>query len=179
MSRIGSKPVAIPSGVQVDIQEDGVVIKGPKGAMTIPVHRKIPVEKKENELVVTRVHETKETKALHGLYRSLYANAIKGVENLWEKKLEIVGTGFNVKQQGEGIVLKVGFSHLVEFPKVEGITLKVQGANKISVSGIDKQLVGEVAYKIKKIKKPDPYKGKGIRYEGEDVRTRPGKKAKA
>jgi large subunit ribosomal protein L6 len=127
---------------------------------------------------VERANNSKFQKSLHGLFRSLIANAVAGVETPWEKKLEVAGTGFNVKMQGEDLVFKVGYNHPVIFKKVEGVKYTVEGNTKVQVKSIDKQLVGEIAYKIKMIRKPDVYKGKGIKYEGEKLRIKPGKKAK-
>jgi large subunit ribosomal protein L6 len=135
--------------------------------------------KKENDVVtVSRNNDTKQQKSSHGLYRSLLSNAVKGVETGWNRRLEVIGTGFNAKMQGQGIILKIGFSHPVIYKAVEGIQLSVEGNNIIVIFGADKQLVGQVAHQIKMIKKPDIYKGKGIRYEGERIKLKPGKKAK-
>jgi large subunit ribosomal protein L6 len=132
-----------------------------------------------NELIIKRSNEEKKTKSLHGLYRQLVYNGVSGVEKLWEKRLEVVGTGYNVKLQGEDLVFKLGYSHPVVFKKTPGVSYQVDGNTKVIVSGVDKQLVGQIAHKIILLKKPDVYKGKGIRYEGEKLRIKPGKKAKA
>jgi large subunit ribosomal protein L6 len=179
MSKIGNSPITVPSSVQLIIHDHDVSVKGSKGELSVRMPRDLSIEQKDGVVTVTRANDKKDTKALHGLFRSLLANAVKGVETPWERRLQIVGTGFNVKMQGEDLVFKIGFSHLITFNKVAGVTFKVEGNNKVIVGGIDKQLVGQVAYQIKSLRKPDPYKGKGIRYEDEVVRLKPGKKAKA
>lgn len=179
MSKIGYKEITLPGSVQITIQDNEVVVKGSKGELTVQVPKDISVENNNGTINVKRLNEKKDVKALHGLFRSVLANAITGVETPWERRLQIMGTGFNVKMEGEGLVFKIGYSHLVKFDKVNGISYKVEGNNKVIVSGIDKQLVGQVAYQIKCIRMPDAYKGKGIRYEGEVVKLKPGKKAKA
>ncbi|MFA9288816.1 MAG: 50S ribosomal protein L6 [Weeksellaceae bacterium] len=179
MSKIGQKPVEIPAGVQITMQDYTVVVKGPKGELKVELPRGIQVNQQDQQLLVTRKSDTKELKSLHGLIRSLIANAAKGVADGWTKRLEIVGTGFNVKMQGQDLIFKIGYSHPVVYTKVEGVTLATEGNTKIVVSGFDKQLVGQVAQQIKSIKKPDPYKGKGIRDEGQQIKLKPGKKAKA
>lgn len=178
MSRIGKKPIIIPSGTEIKIEEKTVVVKGKEGELKIPIPDKIIVQKEENMIYVKRESDQKKVKSLHGLVRSLINNAVIGVNKPWEKKLKVVGTGYRVRMEGENLVLNVGFSHPVIFQKVPGIKLSVEEGNVIVVRGIDKQLVGQVAYKIKAIKKPDPYKGKGIRYIDEQIKLRPGKKAK-
>ena len=179
MSKIGYKPVTVPGSVQLAINDKLVTVKGPKGEMNFEIPSGISIEQKEGILNVKRTSEKKDLKAVHGLFRSLVANAVAGVETPWEKKLMIVGTGYNVKMQGEALVFKLGFAHLITFEKAEGVQYKVEGNNKVVISGIDKQIVGQIAHQIKILKKPDAYKGKGIRYEGEVVRLKPGKKAKA
>ena len=179
MSKIGNKPVSVPASVQLTVNDKLVTVKGSKGELNFEIPSGISISQNEGTLTVTRASDKKDLKSVHGLFRSLVANAVTGVETLWEKKLAIVGTGYNVKLQGEDLILKLGFAHLITFKKVDGIQYKVEGNNKIVVSGIDKQIVGQVAHQIKILKKPDAYKGKGIRYEGEVVRLKPGKKAKA
>jgi len=181
MSKVGQKALIVPKTVTLTIHETMVEVKGGNGSLTIPVPHGISVVKgeKEGEMNVLRGNDTKNSKSLHGTIRTLIDNAIIGVEKPWEKRLEVVGTGFNVKLQGSDLVFKIGYSHPVVFKKVEGITLKVDGNTKVIVNGVDKQLVGEIAQKIKKLRKPDAYKGKGIKYEGEKLRIKPGKKAKA
>lgn len=178
MSKIGEKLITINDQVTVDVQKDHVSVAGKEGKLDIQLPYSIGVEKKDNTISVKRFNETKMSKSLHGLMRSLIQNAIMGVSTPWQKRLEVVGTGFRVKMQGVDISLEVGFSHSILFKKIDGITLALEGANKIIISGVDKQLVGQVAYQIKALKKPDPYKGKGIRYEGEHIKLKAGKKAK-
>ncbi len=179
MSKIGQKTIEVPAAVQVEIASHEVKVKGTQGEITVALPLMLTLEKNDNILSVKRNNDSKHARAMHGLIRSLIANAVTGVEKPWEKRLEVVGTGYNVKLQGEDLVLRVGYSHAVDFKKYPGVTYKVEGNNKIVVSGVDKQLVGEIAYKIKAIKKPDAYKGKGVRFEGERIRIKPGKKAKA
>ena len=178
MSKIGEKPVVIPAAVTVQIDRQAVEVRGPLGMMNFQVPSNLKLERQEDKLLITRTREDKKSKSLHGLYRSLIFNAVVGVETPWMKKLEIVGTGYSVKPQGEDLIFKVGYSHVVEFKKVEGIKFTVDGNNKVTVSGFDKYLVGEIAHQIKSIRKPDVYKGKGIKYEGEKLRIKAGKKAK-
>ncbi len=179
MSKIGEKQIEIPQATTVEVADQTVKVKGSHGEMMITMPLVIHAVKDQNNLQVKRTNDSKHARSLHGLYRSLIANAITGVEKVWEKRLEVVGTGYNVKLQGEDLVLKVGYSHPVTFKKIVGVQFKVEGTNKIVVSGVDKQQVGEIAYRIKAIKKPDSYKGKGVRFEGERIRIKPGKKAKA
>lgn len=178
MSKIGQKIINVPSTVQIDMKGKEMLIKGKAGELNIVVPVELTVVKNNDTIEVKRNSENKKVKSLHGLYRSLIANAVIGVEEPWKKRMEVVGTGYNVKLQGEELVFKVGYSHQVIFKKVEGIQLQVEGNNKVIISGVDKQLVGQTAHQIKIIKKPDAYKGKGIRYEGEKLRIKPGKKAK-
>lgn len=178
MSKIGQQIIIIPQGVEVILQDNEVKVKGKNGELQVVLPSVLKLEKTDAGLLVRRNSDDKKVKSLHGLYRKLIANAVAGVETEWEKRLEVVGTGFNVKMQGEDLVFKVGYSHPVVFAKVDGIKYKVEGATKVVVAGADRQLVGQVAYQIKIVKKPDVYKGKGIRYEGERLRIKPGKKAK-
>ncbi|OGK56040.1 50S ribosomal protein L6 [Candidatus Roizmanbacteria bacterium RIFCSPLOWO2_02_FULL_38_10] len=177
MSKIGEMPVNIGES-EVTIEGQHLTIKGPEGVLKLDVSKGISIEKQDETIVLKRNISDKKTKALHGLYRALIANAVIGVVKPWEKKLEIVGTGYRVKLQGEDLLFEVGYSHSVVFKKVAGIKFSVEGNNKVTVSGPDRQLVGQQAQKIKDIKHPDPYKGKGIRYEGERIKLKPGKKAK-
>jgi large subunit ribosomal protein L6 len=179
MSKIGQKTIEIPSTVNVTITKDNVGVKGPEGELSYRIPVGLKVNKEDAKMTVTRTNEQKRTKSAHGLFRQLIHNAIVGVEKPWVKRLEIVGTGFNVKMQGEDLVMRLGFSHLVVFKKVPGVKYQVENNTKIVVTGADKQLVGQVAFQIKLSRKPDAYKGKGIRYEGERLRIKPGKKAKA
>ena len=176
MSRIGRLPIDIPAGVEVKIEEGNkVTVKGPKGTLEkcLPVEMDIKVE--NNQVVVTRPNDLKKMKSLHGLTRSLIANMITGVSEGYEKKLEINGVGYRAAKQGNKLALTLGFSHPVEMEAPAGITIEVPAPNKIVVSGADKEVVGAVAADIRKWRKPEPYKGKGIRYEGEVVRRKAGK----
>lgn len=179
MSKIGQKPIVVPSTVNLTIEDKKIIIKGSQGEMVIELPEKLEVVREDDSLILKRKDDNKKTKSLHGLYRQLINNALIGVEKLWEKKLKVFGTGYNVKMEGENLVFKLGYSHPVVFKKVEGIKFQIDSNDKIKVLGIDKQLVGQVAYQIKMLKKPDVYKGKGIQYEGEKLRIKPGKKAKA
>ena len=178
MSRIGKIPVAIPAGVDVKLEGSTLTVKGPKGELTHQIPEQITVTLAENEVVVTRNGEDRLPRSLHGLTRTLISNMVIGVTAGFEKKLEIVGTGYRVAAKGQGIELALGFSHPVVVEPPAGITLAVEGTTKITVSGISKQQVGEVAANIRKIRKPEPYKGKGIRYAGEHVRRKVGKAGK-
>ena len=175
MSRIGKKPIEIPKGVEVKIEDNVVIVKGPKGELQKKIRPEIKVEIKENEILVSPEKETKKTNAFWGLTRTLISNIIKGVTEGYEKKLEIQGVGYKANLEGEDLVLQVGFSHSVKIDKVGGIKFEVE-KNIIAISGIDKELVGQVAAKIRKVRPPEPYKGKGIRYVGEEVRRKAGKK---
>ena len=179
MSKIGERPIEIPTEVQVAKTDKQILIKGKEGEIELTLPSSIEIEKENNILRVKTSKSDKKGRSLHGLYRSLLANAVSGVQKSWQKKLEVVGTGYNVKMKGEDLELKVGYSHSVIFPKTEGIKYQVEENNKITVLGANKQLVGQIAYQIKSIKKPDAYKGKGIKYENEILRIKPGKKAKA
>lgn len=179
MSKIGYKEIPVSSNVQITIQDKNVIVKGPKGELSFELPESISIAQADAKVTFGRASEKNDVKALHGLFRSLIANAVHGVENGWEKKLQVVGTGYNVKLEGENLSFKLGLSHPVIFKKVPGLSYKVEGNNKVIVMGVDKQLVGQVAYEIKTLKMPDPYKGKGIRFENEVIRLKPGKKAKA
>lgn len=174
MSKIGNLPIKIPQGVEVTIEKKLVKTKGAKGELTVKIPKSITLEQEGDTLVVKREVETKEAKSLHGLARSLVYNSIIGVSEGFEKKLELSGVGFRANVQGDELILSVGYSHPVEIEKPEGVDFQVSG-NKIKVSGIDKQLVGDLASKIRKVKPAEPYKGKGIKYEGELIRRKPGK----
>lgn len=175
MSRIGKMPIAIPQGVEININGQHVSVKGPKGELNLEISEPIKVAKEENEIIVTRPDDEQTSKALHGLSRTLIANNVQGVSQGYQKSLEIVGTGYRAVAKGSSIELALGLSHPVVVDPPNGVTLQVEGQNKIIVSGIDKQAVGEVAANIRKLRKPEPYKGKGIRYEGEYVRRKAGK----
>lgn len=179
MSKIGQKPILVPDGVvvTVDTTGRGVEINGAKGKIAHLLPRKLTAILEDNILTIKPKAKTAEAGALHGLYRSLIANAVSGVATPWQKVLEVHGVGFRAVMQGADLTLKLGFSHTVTFPTPENIVIQTKG-NKITISGCDRQHVGEVAAKIRAIKKPDKYKGKGLRYSGEVVRLKPGKKAK-
>lgn len=175
MSRIGRKPISLPKGVAVTVNGREVQVKGPKGTLTEMIPQDINVEQQEDQLVVTRPSDAKKYRAFHGLSRALIANMVEGVTNGFEKKLELVGVGYRAQMQGKKLVLSVGYSHPVEIEAPEGIEFEVPAATKITVRGIDKQLVGNTAAHIRAIRKPEPYKGKGIKYEGEQIRRKAGK----
>ena len=178
MSRIGRLPIDIPSGVDVKVDGRAVTVKGPKGELSLTVAQPIEVKIEDNQVLVTRPDDERDSRSLHGLTRTLIANNIIGVTQGYSKGLEIVGTGYRVAQKGSSIEFALGFSHPVTVEPPAGITLTVEGNNKLTVAGIDKQAVGETAANIRKIKKPEPYKGKGIRYAGEVVRRKAGKSGK-
>ncbi len=179
MSRIGRLPVPVPSGVEVAIDGRTVSVKGPKGSLSHTVAAPITVDRGEDgALLVQRPDDERESRALHGLSRTLIANMITGVTEGYSKTLEIVGVGYRVQARGSDLEFALGFSHPVPVKAPEGITFTVESPTRIRVSGIDKQQVGEVAAKIRKIRRPDPYKGKGVRYQGEVVRRKVGKTGK-
>ena len=179
MSRIGKIPVPVPAGVDVTISGALVTIKGPKGILEHVVPAQIEVARDEDgAIVVTRRGDDRDSRALHGLTRTLLSNVVIGVTEGYEKKLEIVGTGYRVVAKGTDLEFALGFSHPVVITPPEGITFAVEGPTKFSVAGISKQQVGEVAANIRKIRKPEPYKGKGVRYAGENVRRKAGKAGK-
>ena len=178
MSRIGLAPIEVPSGVEISISGSDVRVKGPKGELARSLPEFIAVEQSDGELRVTRARESREVKALHGLVRSLLANMIQGVTNGFEKALEIQGVGYRATKQGNDLEIAVGYSHPVRKPAPAGIEYEVPSPTRIVVRGIDKELVGQTAAEIRGIRKPEPYKGKGIRYEGEHVRRKAGKAAK-
>jgi large subunit ribosomal protein L6 len=178
MSRIGKLPIELPAGVSVTVAGQAVTVKGPKGELSLNVSEPIRVVVEDNTVLVTRPNDESTSKALHGLTRTLIANNVQGVSQGFSKALEIVGTGYRAAAKGSSIELALGFSHPVVVNPPAGITLTVEGNTKIVVSGIDKQAVGEVAANIRKIRKPEPYKGKGVRYEGERVRRKAGKSGK-
>jgi large subunit ribosomal protein L6 len=179
MSRIGKQPVAIPDGVTVEISSGLVRVKGPGGELSQRVNPDMRVRVEGGEVRVERPSDEREHRALHGLTRSLIANMVEGVTKGYEKRLEIQGVGYRAALNGQDLELQVGFSHSVKVTPPSGIEFEVPAPNRIVVRGIDKQLVGETAATIRKVRKPEPYKGKGIRYEGEYVRKKAGKAAKA
>ncbi|GHG46000.1 50S ribosomal protein L6 [Sinomonas cellulolyticus] len=178
MSRIGRLPITVPAGVEVKIDGSVVTVKGSKGELSHTVASPIEVSLDDATLSVTRPNDERLSRSLHGLTRTLIANMIEGVTNGYEKKLEIVGTGYRVQAKGSNLEFALGFSHPVNVEAPEGITFTVENPTKFSVAGINKQQVGEVAANIRKLRKPDPYKGKGIRYAGEVVRRKVGKAGK-
>jgi large subunit ribosomal protein L6 len=179
MSRIGKQPITVPSGVEVTINDHHVVVKGPKGTLEHDVPETITVAREGDDLVVTRPDDERENRSLHGLTRSLVANMVTGVSTGFTRELEIVGVGYRAAAQGPTkLELQLGFSHPVTVDAPEGITFEVPAPTRITVQGFDKQLVGQVAADIRKIRKPEPYKGKGIRYSDERVLRKAGKSAK-
>ncbi|MBG6239015.1 large subunit ribosomal protein L6 [Mycetocola sp. CAN_C7] len=178
MSRIGRLPIEIPAGVTVAVDASVVSVKGPKGELTLNVASPIEVTVADGQVLVTRPDDERESRSLHGLTRTLISNQIIGVTQGYTKGLEVVGTGYRVAQKGSSVEFALGFSHPVLIDPPAGITLTVEGNNKLTVSGIDKQAVGEAAANIRKIRKPEPYKGKGVRYAGEIVRRKAGKAGK-
>jgi large subunit ribosomal protein L6 len=178
MSRIGRNPISVPKEVKVELKENLVSVQGPKGKLEYSLPGGILVEQDADKLLVKRRRDTKELRALHGLARSLIANMVQGTHIGFKRDLEVVGVGYKVQKKGNTLVLQLGYSHPVEMPVWEGLNIEVPSANKISVEGIDKQKVGEFAARIRKVMPPEPYKGKGIRYLGEQVRKKVGKAMK-
>jgi large subunit ribosomal protein L6 len=177
MSRIGKQPIAVPSGVEVTIEPELVKVKGPKGELSERVNRAMEVKQENGEILVARPTDRGDHRALHGLTRSLIANMVEGVTNGYEKRLEIQGVGYRAQLQGNKLVLALGYSHPVELDAPDGIDFEVPQPTRVVVRGISKQAVGEVAANIRKARPPEPYKGKGIRYEGEHVARKVGKRA--
>jgi large subunit ribosomal protein L6 len=178
MSRIGRLPIDIPAGVTVSIDGQQVQVKGPKGELALTIAAPITAAIEDNQVLVTRPDDERTSRSLHGLTRTLIANQIIGVTTGYSKSLEVVGTGYRVAAKGSGVEFALGFSHPVSVEPPAGITFTVEGNNKLTVNGIDKQAVGEVAANIRKLRKPEPYKGKGVRYAGEVVRRKAGKSGK-
>jgi large subunit ribosomal protein L6 len=178
VSRIGKQPIPVPSGVDVKIDGSTVTVKGPKGELSQTFTDLLTIEQQENELVVTRPDDSRTARSLHGLTRTLLSNMVTGVSEGFSKNLEIVGVGYRAILKGSDLELQLGFSHPVVVSAEPGITFEVPAPTKITVRGIDKQQVGQVAADIRKWRKPEPYKGKGVRYEGEYVRRKLGKAAK-
>ena len=175
MSRIGKKPIPIPSGVSLDVGEAEVVVKGQRGELRQAVDPDIVVREENGQIIVERPSDDRRHRALHGLTRALIANMVTGVSDGFTRTLELVG--YRVQAQGEGINLQLGFSHPVVVDPMDGVKFEVEGNNRVHVRGIDKQIVGEMAARIRRIRPPDPYKGKGVRYAGEQLRLKPGKSA--
>lgn len=178
MSKIGKQPVVIPQGVEITIEPASVSVAGPRGSLTFATRPEIKVETKDDEVIVKRKNETKFAKSLHGLTRAVIANMVKGVTDGHEKTLELVGVGYRAAKQGENLVLSVGYSHPVIISETPGIDIETK-ENKIIITGADKILVGETAARIRRVRPPEPYKGKGIKYEGEVIRRKAGKAVKA
>ncbi|GLK17043.1 MULTISPECIES: 50S ribosomal protein L6 [Herbiconiux] len=178
MSRIGRLPIDIPAGVTVTIDGQQVAVKGPKGELALAIKAPIAATVEENQVLVTRPDDERESRSLHGLTRTLIANQIIGVTTGYSKSLEVVGTGYRVAAKGSGVEFALGYSHPISVEPPAGISFTVEGNNKLTVNGIDKQAVGEVAANIRKLRKPEPYKGKGVRYAGEVVRRKAGKSGK-
>lgn len=178
MSRIGKKPVEIPAGVEVKVDGQTVTVKGPKGTLTLDVHPNMTVAVEGTEVKVTRPNDDKQNRALHGLTRSLIANMVEGVTNGFKKTLKINGVGYRATKKGNDLELTIGYSHLVNLTTPEGLTIDVPDNNTIIVSGPDKQQVGQFAAEIRETRPPEPYKGKGIRYEDEHIRRKEGKAGK-
>ena len=178
MSRIGLLPIPIPPGTEVEVNGSEVVTKGSKGELSRRFHPAISIALKDGCLIVTRPSDSKVHRSLHGLTRSLVANMVTGVSKGFEKVLEINGVGYRAQKTGDKLLLQVGYANTVEFSAPSGISISVEGTNRIHVTGIDKEAVGETAAKIRRVRPADPYKGKGIRYEGERLRLKPGKSGK-
>jgi len=178
MSRIGRMPVAIPSGVDVTIDGRQVTVKGPKGTLSLEIVQPIEVKQADGTITVTRPSDEGEIRALHGLSRSLIANMVTGVTDGYRKTLEIVGVGYRVQAKGKDLEFSLGYSHPVPVSPPDGITFRVETPTRLVVEGIDKQQVGEAAANLRKLRKPDPYKGKGVRYQGEQIRRKVGKAGK-
>lgn len=175
MSRIGKLPIPIPAGVTLTIKGSDVTVSGPRGELKQTIPPEVSAAIAENKLVVSRPTDSRRHRALHGLTRSLLASMIEGVTNGFQKNLELVGVGYRAQKAGDKLVLQLGFTHPVEIPPITGISLNVEGTNRITVSGTSKQLVGQIAANLRAIKPPDHYKGKGIRYAGELIRLKAGK----
>ena len=177
MSRIGRKPITIPSGVTVTVDGSTVKVKGPKGELSRTFEPSMKVRQEGNELLVERPNDDKREKALHGLTRALLSNMVTGVTEGFKKTLEIIGVGYRAEKKGKNLVVSVGYSHPVNYPEPDGITLTTPAPTTIVVEGVDKQKVGQVAAELREFRPPEPYKGKGIRYQGEQVRRKAGKTA--
>ena len=178
MSRIGKNPIEIPSGVDVTVDGQNVKVKGPKGELALTVSEPITVAKEDNSIVVTRPNDERRSRALHGLSRSLINNLVVGVTQGYTTKMEIFGVGYRVQAKGRDLEFALGYSHPVPIEAPEGISFAVESPTKFSVSGIDKQQVGQISANIRRLRRPDPSKGKGIRYEGEQIRRKVGKTGK-
>ena len=174
MSRIGKQPIAIPNGVEVKVLDNAVEVKGPKGTIATPRHETVEYKVEGSEVIITRTSDSKEARSQHGLRRALLANCVDGVSKGWSKTLEFNGVGYRVAVKGEKLEMSIGFSHQVVFDLPNGVSATAEG-NKLTLSGIDKAQVGEIAASIRRLRKPEPYKGKGIKYENEQIRRKAGK----
>lgn len=177
MSRIGNQIITIPAGITVTVAGQHATVTGPKGTLSVPLHRDVAITIENNTAAVKRVRETNEARAMHGTVRMMLSNAVSGVHTEWTKSLELVGVGYRAQTSGSDLTLSLGFSHPVMIKAPQGITFAVK-QNTITISGIDKQQVGEIAAQIRRIRPPEPYKGKGIKYVGEVIRRKAGKAAK-
>ncbi len=178
MSRIGKKPIPLPAGVQVELKDGFVSVKGQKGVLQRPLLEKIVVEMADGTVTVKRTSEDKQAKSYHGLMRTLVANMVEGVSKGFEKKLEIVGIGYRSEMKGSDLALYLGYSHPINFPLPPGISAEIEKQTLVTIRGIDKELVGQTAAKIRDLRKPDPYKGKGVKYANETLRKKAGKTGK-
>lgn len=178
MSRIGKKPIVVPAGVEVKINGSEVAVKGPKGELKNTFNAQMTIAMEGNEIIVTRPSDNKEHRAIHGLTRTLIANMVEGVANGYSKKLEVNGVGYRAQKQGKNLVMNLGYSHQVIMEEVPGITIEVPNNNEIIISGADKQQVGQFAAEVREKRPPEPYKGKGIKYDYEHIRRKEGKAAK-
>ena len=179
MSKIGKEPIIIPEGITIDIKPRLVTVTGPKGTLSVKVPLKIEVAFKDGIVSVTRLNDDKKVKSCHGAIRAHINNAVLGVQTFWKKEMEIRGTGYKAVLNGNKVVLSVGYIHTVEMVAPEGIVFEVIGENRVIISGANKTVVGQVASNMRKVRKPEPYKGKGIRYVDEFIKLKPGKKVKA
>ncbi|MCB0282320.1 MAG: 50S ribosomal protein L6 [Calditrichae bacterium] len=177
MSRIGKLPVDVPGNVSLTLNNNLLEIKGPKGTLTKQFNLKVNVEQKDSQIVVTRKNDSKESRSLHGLTRALVANMVEGVSNGFTRKLEIVGVGYKAEMKGKNLLLTIGYSHPIVVAVPNDITINTPTPNEIEISGIDKEIVGKIAAKIRSFREPEPYKGKGIKYAGEQIRRKAGKTA--
>lgn len=177
MSKIGKTPITISDQVKIEVKDNEVVVRGPKGELTSPLFNHISIEIEDDQLRVSRDKDDKQTRSYHGLVRSLINNNVFGVTEGYKKTLKLVGTGYRVKKKGQGIEMTLGYSHPVEYQPESGVKIDIEGEDTIYIEGIDKQSVGQAAAHIRALRPPEPYKGKGIRYEGEVVKIKPGKTA--
>ncbi len=177
MSRVGKNPIDLPAGVEVKVEKARVTVKGPKGELSREVHPDIGVKVEDNTLTVSRPNDSTFFRSVHGLYRSLLANMVQGVTSVFEKNLDIVGVGYKADVANNRLTMQLGYSHPIVFVPPEGVELKTESPTTISISGIDKEIVGQVAAKIRSFRPPEPYKGKGIKYRDEQIRRKAGKTA--